>query len=153
MTTQDFTGANVWSVNGLHFRNVAIRKSTPAHSIGRAAINCWGSMPSNPDKSKGNDVIGYRAPDPIVQIFPPSIPPQYRERNQLDPIQQNKENIQLQRIAAPDPRDDISGSDTLYTKKLENMNLQVAPFNYAGIMGVVGILAAVFAVVWFARMK
>ena len=96
---------------------------------------------------------GYRAPDPIVQIFPASIPPQYRERNQLDPIQQNKENIQLQRIAAPDPRDDISGSDTLYTKKLENMNLQVAPFNYAGIMGVVGILAAVVAVVWLARSK
>jgi len=153
MTTQDFTGANVWSVNGLPYHNVAIRKSLPARSIDRSALNCWGSMPSNPDKSKGNDVNGYRAPDPIVQIFPASIPPQYRERNQLDPIQQNKENIQLQRIAAPDPRDDISGANTLYTKKLENMNLQVAPFNYAGIMGVVGILAAVVAVVWLARSK
>ena len=108
MTTQDFTGANVWSVSGLPYRNVAIRKSLPARSIDRSALNCWGSMPSNPDKSKGNDVNGYRAPDPIVAIFPASIPPQYRERNQLDPIQQNKENIQLQRIAAPDPRDDIS---------------------------------------------
>ena len=153
MTTQDFTGANVWSVSGLPYLNVAIRRSLPARPIDRASLTCGMSDRANPDKSKGNDVNGYRAPDPIVAIFPASIPPQYRERNQLDPIQQNKENIQLQRIAAPDPRDDISGSDTLYTKKLENMNLQVAPFNYAGIIGVVGILAAVVAVVWLARSK
>ena len=152
MTTQDFTGANVWSVNGLHFRNVAIYRSGNGQPINRASSTLT-PQPANPDKSKGNEVNGYRSPDPIVQIFPASIPPQYRERNQMNPIQQNKENIQLQRIAAPDPRDDISGANTPYNKKLENMNLQVAPFNYAGIMGVVGILAAVVAVVWLARSK
>jgi len=33
------------------------------------------------------------------------------------------------------------------------MDIQTAPFNYSAIIGIVGILASVVAVVWLARRK
>ena len=145
MTTQDFLS----ELYTLPYRNVAIRKATRPMSATRAALNCWGSMPSNPDKSKGDSVDGYRAPEPIVSIYPASIPPQYRERNQMNPMKTEVENTQLRRVAMPDPR--INPVKKKYDAQLENMNIQIAPFNYNAIFGIAGILLSVVLVVWLAR--
>ena len=57
----------------------------------------------------------------------------------------------MEKIAVPDPRMNITGNAVTYETRLENMDIQTAPFNYSAIIGIVGILATVVAIVWLAR--
>ena len=59
----------------------------------------------------------------------------------------------MERIAVPDPRMNITGNPVTYQRRLENMDIQTAPFNYSAIIGIIGILASVVAIVWLARRK
>jgi len=47
----------------------------------------------------------------------------------------------------------ITGKHIPTTKRLENMDIQTAPFNYNAIFGIVGILVGIVAIVWLARRK
>jgi len=76
-----------------------------------------------------------------------------RQRNEMNPMQQKAENLAMETIAAPDPRIDKTGNNVNYPERLENMDIQMAQFNYAAIFGILGILAAVFAIVWLAKGK
>jgi len=144
MTTQDFLS----ELYTLHYRNVAVRQSSAPLPRPRASTTLT-NQPQNPDKSKGDSVDGYRSPEPIVSIYPASIPPQYRERNQMNPMKTEIENTQLRRVAMPDPR--INPVKKKYDAQLENMNIQIAPFNYNAIFGIAGILLSVVLIVWLAR--
>ena len=144
MTTQDFL-SNLYT---LTYRNVAVRPSSAKIPISRASLACI-ARPSNPDKSKGDSVDGYRAPEPIVSIYPASIPPRFRERNVMNPLETEVENKQLNKVAPPDPR--INPAKKKYSAQLENMNIQIAPFNYNAVFGIAGILFSVVLIVWLAR--
>ena len=149
MTTQDFM-SNLWGRYNLTFKNVDIRKSSPPESTPRASTTLLPQI-SNPERSMGNSVEGYRAPVQIINVLPPMYPPKVRESNQMNPLQQKEKNLMMERMAVPDPRMDVTGSHVPTDEKLENMNIQVPPFNYNGIMGVVGILIGIVAIVWLAR--
>ena len=152
MVTQEFL-SDLWTPVS-KYKNVAIRTSYPARPIPRASFRMCGTNGRyNPDKSKGNSQDGYRAPVQIVIAQPPAQPPTDRERNQMEPLTQQQVNLQLKKIAVPDPRRNITGSHLTTTQRLENMDIQTAPFNYSAIIGVVGILASVVAIVWLARRK
>ena len=71
----------------------------------------------------------------------------------MNPLEQKEENVQLNKIAAGDPRRNITGTHVTYERRLENMDIQEARFNYAALFGIVGILAVVGIVVWLARGK
>ena len=144
MTTQDFL-SNLYTLN---HRNVAVRSSSAKIPLTRSALACF-AMPSNPDKSIGDSVDGYRSPEPIVSIYPASIPPRFRERNVMNPLETEVENKQLNKVAPPDPR--INPAKKKYTAQLENMNIQIAPFNYNAVFGIAGILFSVVLIVWLAR--
>ena len=101
----------------------------------------------------GNSVDGYRAPVQLIQVLPPSIPPRFRERNTMNPLDQKNINLAMEKIAVPDPRMNITGNYVSTTQRLENMDIQTAPFNYNAIMGIVGILVGIVAIVWLARRK
>lgn len=148
MTTQDFI-SDLW-VRVLPYKNEAIFQSHNADSTPRASTT---NLPqaSNSEISKGDSVNGYRAPVQIVQVLPASLPPRFRERNQLDPLEQKEVNLAMEKIAVPDPRMNITGTHIPTSQRLENMDIQTASFNYNGIIGVVGILAAIVAIVWLAR--
>ena len=153
MVTQEFL-SDLWSVNGLPFKNIDIRKSFPAEAIPRASVSCGTRPRSNPDKSiNGSRADGYRAPNWIYIAQPPALPPSYQERNSMEPLQQKEQNLMMERIAVPDPRMNITGNNVPTTQRLENMDIQTAPFNYSAIIGVVGILLGVVAIVWLARRK
>ena len=104
---------------------------------------------SNPAKSKGE----YHAPIQIIHFQTPMFPPKFRERNEMNPLEQKQVNLAMERIAVPDPRMNITGNHVTYESRLENMDIQTAPFNYSAIIGIVGILASVVAIVWLARRK
>tara|TARA_Y100001951_G_C11256553_1_gene249762 strand:- start:458 stop:898 length:441 start_codon:yes stop_codon:yes gene_type:complete len=142
--------SNLWGRYNLTFKNVDIRKSSPPTSTPRASTTLLPQI-SNPVRSMGNSVDGYRAPVQIINVLPPMYPPKVRESNQMNPLEQKEKNIMMERMAVPDPRMDVTGSHVPTDEKLENMNIQVPPFNYNGIMGVVGILIGIVAIVWLAR--
>ena len=147
MATQKFQ-SDLWSRYGLTYNNVAIRKSCPMTNTPRASTTLT-PQPSNPKISMGDSVDGYRAPVQFIQVYPPMLPPKYREQNEMNPLQTKEKNLALEQIAKPDPRMDITGN--IYTKRLENMDIQIAPFNYPAIIGIVGILVSVSLVVWLSR--
>ena len=59
----------------------------------------------------------------------------------------------MEKIAVPDPRMNVTGNYVTYEERLQNMDVQSAPFNYNAIIGIVGILAGVVGIVWLARRK
>ena len=147
MATQKFQ-SDLWSRYGLTYNNVAVFQSHPPTSTVRASTTLT-PQPSNPKISMGDSVDGYRAPVQFIQVYPPMLPPKYREQNEMNPLQTKEKNLALEQIAKPDPRMDITGN--IYTKRLENMDIQIAPFNYPAIIGIVGILVSVSLVVWLSR--
>jgi len=151
MVTQEFL-SDLWSRYGLTYKNEAVFLSHSAISTPRASTTLI-PQSSNPDISLGNSVNGYRAPVQIIQVLPPMIQPQYRERNEMNPLQQKEQNLAMERISVPDPRMNITGTNIPTPQRLENMDIQTAPFNYSAIIGVVGILASIVAIVWLARRK
>ena len=153
MVTQEFL-SDLWSVNGLTYPNVAIRKSLSPTSPPRASLGCtFGGMPHNPNISMGGSVDGYRAPVQLIQVYPPMMPPKYRERNEMDPLQTKEKNLQLEKFSLPDPRMNVTGTHITTPKRLENMDIQTAPFNYPAIIGIVGILVSVALVVWLSSRR
>ena len=153
MVTQEFI-SDLWGTVP-NFKNIEIRKSYPAFPIPRASMGC-GMRPRtfNPVKSiNGGRADGYRAPTQIIIVHPSAQPPTERERNTMNPIEQKNVNLALEKIADPDPRMNITGNNVPTTQRLENMDIQTAPFNYNAIFGIVGILASIVAIVWLARRK
>jgi len=146
MVTQEFI-SNLWTLVPA-YKNEAVFQSHSNASTPRASTTLT-PQPSNPKISKGE----YRAPVQIIQVLPPSIPPRFRERNVMNPLEQKNINLAMEKIAVPDPRMNITGNYVSTTQKLENMGIQTAPFNYNAIFGVVGILAGIVAIVWLARRK
>ena len=146
MVTQEFI-SNLWTLVPA-YKNEAIFQSHSNASTPRASTTLT-PQPSNPAISKGE----YRAPVQIITVFPASIPPRFRERNTMNPLEQKNINLAMERIAVPDPRMNITGNYVKTTQKLENMGIQTAPFNYNAIFGIVGILAGIVAIVWLARRK
>ena len=151
MVTQEFL-SDLWTRYGLTYKNEAIFLSHSASSTPRSSTTLT-PQSTNSDISLGNNVNGYRAPVQIIQVLPTTLPPKFRERNQLDPAEQKRTNLAMEKIAVPDPRMNITGNNVPTNQRLENMDIQTAPFNYNGIFGVVGILVAVVAIVWLARRK
>ena len=146
MATQEFI-SNLWTLVPA-YKNQAVFQSHAPTSTPRASTTLT-PQPSNPAISKGE----YRAPVQIITILPASIPPRFRERNTMNPLEQRDVNLAMERIAVPDPRMNITGNYVKTTQKLENMGIQTAPFNYNAIFGIVGILAGIVAIVWLARRK
>ena len=146
MATQEFI-SNLWTLVPT-YKNIAIRQSIPPTSTPRASTTLT-PQPSNPAISKGE----YRAPVQIINVLPASIPPRFRERNTMNPLEQRDVNLAMERIAVPDPRMNITGKNIPTTQRLENMDIQTAPFNYNAIFGIVGILVGIVAIVWLARRK
>jgi len=146
MVTQEFI-SNLWTLVPT-YKNIAIRQSIPPTSTPRASTTLT-PQPSNPAISKGE----YRAPVQLIQVLPASIPPRFRERNTMNPLEQRDVNLAMEKIAVPDPRMNITGNNIPTTQRLENMDIQTAPFNYNAIMGIVGILVGIVAIVWLARRK
>jgi len=146
MVTQEFI-SNLWTLVPA-YKNEAVFQSHSNASTPRASTTLT-PQPSNPKISKGE----YRAPVQIIQVLPASIPPRYRERNTMNPLEQKNINLAMERIAVPDPRMNITGNYVKTPQKLENMGIQTAPFNYNAIFGIVGILAGIVAIVWLARRK
>jgi len=146
MVTQEFI-SNLWTLVPA-YKNEAVFQSHSNTSTPRASTTLT-PQPSNPKISKGE----YRAPVQIIQVLPPSLPPKFRERNTMNPLEQKNINLAMERIAVPDPRMNITGNYVPTTQKLENMGIQTAPFNYNAIFGIVGILAGIVAIIWLARRK
>ncbi len=147
MTTQDFL-SDLWSRNPLPYKNVNIFSSHATTSTPQASTTLT-PQPSNPDKSVGS----YKAPIQIIHFNTPQHYPSFRERNQMNPLKQTELNLQQNRVAAPDPRMNITGNTVTYEKRLENMDIQSGSFNYNAIIGIVGILMGVGIIVWLARGK
>ena len=150
MVTQEFI-SNLWTLVPA-YKNEAIFQSHSNASTPRASTTLT-PQASNPNISMGNSVDGYRAPVQIIQVLPTTLPPRFRERNTMNPLEQKNINLAMERIAVPDPRMNITGNYVATTQKLENMGIQTAPFNYNAIFGIVGILAGIVAIVWLARRK
>ena len=148
MVTQEFV-SDLWTPV-LAYKNEAVFQSHNADSTPRASTTLT-PQPNNPKISLGDSVNGYRAPVQLIQVLPPSIPPRFRERNTMNPMQQQQINLAMEKIAVPDPRMNITGNYVPTTERLANMDIQTAPFNYNGIIGVVGILAVIIGIVWLSR--
>ena len=146
MVTQEFI-SNLWTLVPA-YKNQAVFQSHAPTSTPRASTTLT-PQPSNPAISKGE----YRAPVQIITVFPASLPPKFRERNTMNPLEQRDVNLAIEKIAVPDPRMNITGKHIPTTKRLENMDIQTAPFNYNAIFGIVGILVGIVAIVWLARRK
>ena len=146
MVTQEFI-SNLWTLVPA-YKNEAIFQSHSNASTPRASTTLT-PQPSNPKISKGE----YRAPVQIIQVLPTTLPPRFRERNTMNPLEQKNINLAMEKIEVPDPRMNITGNYVTTTQKLENMGIQTAPFNYNAIFGIVGILAGIVAIVWLARRK
>ena len=71
----------------------------------------------------------------------------------MNPLEQKNVNLAMEKIAVPDPRMNITGNAVTYETRLENMDIQTAPFNYNAIFGVLGILGVIIGIVWLARRK
>ena len=150
MVTQEFI-YNLWTLVPA-YKNEAIFQSHSNASTPRASTTLT-PQASNPNISMGNSVDGYRAPVQIIQVLPTTLPPRFRERTTMNPLEQNNINLAMERIAVPDPRMNITGNNIPTTQRLENMDIQTAPFNYNAIFGIVGILVGIVAIVWLARRK
>jgi len=146
MVTQEFI-SNLWTLVPT-YKNIEIRQSVPPTSTPSASTTLT-PQPSNPAKSTGQ----YKAPIQIIHFQNSGVPPRYRERNTMDPLEQRDVNLMMEKIAVPDPRMNVTGNPVTYERRLENMDIQTAPFNYSAIIGIVGILGAVVAIVWLARRK
>ena len=146
MVTQEFL-SNLWTLVPA-YKNEAVFQSHSPTSTPRASTTLT-PQGSNPAKSKGE----YHAPIQIIHFQTPSNPPRFRERNTMNPLEQKNVNLAMEKIAVPDPRMNITGNYVTYEERLQNMDIQTAPFNYSAIIGVVGILLGVVAIVWLARRK
>ena len=146
MVTQEFL-SNLWTLVPA-YKNQAVFQSHAPTSTPSASTTLT-PQPSNPEKSTGE----YHAPIQIIHFQTPSIPPRFRERNTMNPLEQKNVNLAMEKIAVPDPRMNITGNHVTYESRLENMDIQTAPFNYSAIFGIVGILLGVVAIVWLARRK
>ena len=144
MTTQEFIN-NLWTLVPA-YKNEAVFQSHAPTSTPSASTTLT-PQPSNPEKSTGE----YKAPIQIIHFQTPSIPPRYRERNTMNPLEQKNINLAMEKIAVPDPRMNITGNYVPTTERLANMDIQTAPFNYNAIFGVLGILGAIIGIVWLAR--
>ena len=153
MATQNFL-SDLWSRYGLIYKNEGIFKSHNAEPTSQASTTLT-PQPDNPSKSiiQGAKAHSYQAPVQSIYIYPPALPPMMRQNNEMNPLQTKAENLAMETIAAPDPRIDKTGNNVGYSTRLENMDIQMSTWNYAGVFGVLGILAAVFAVVWLAKGK
>ena len=147
MATQNFM-SDLWGRYGLTFKNEAIYQSHPPEPTPSASTTLT-PQPSNPKKSTGT----YAAPIQIIHFQNPMFPPMYREQNEMQPLEQKEKNIMLETIATPDPRMNTSGTHVTYEKRLSNMAIQTPPFNYNGILGVVGILVGIYIIVLLARRR
>jgi len=150
MTTQEFLN-NLWTLVPA-YKNEAVFQSHSNTSTPRASTTLT-PQESNPEISMGNSVNGYRAPVQLIQVLPTTLPPRFRERNTMNPLDQKNINLAMEKIAVPDPRMNITGNNVPTPQKLENMGIQTAPFNYNAIFAVVGILGAIMGMVWLARGK
>ena len=146
MVTQEFI-SNLWTLVPT-YKNIEIRQSVPPTSTPSVSTTLT-PQPSNPAKSTGE----YKAPIQIIHFQTPSVPPRFRERNTMNPLEQKNVNLAMERIAVPDPRINVTGNYVTYEERLQNMDIQTAPFNYSAIIGIIGILGAVCAIVWLARRK
>ncbi len=146
MVTQEFI-SNLWTLVPA-YKNQAVFQSHAPTSTPSASTTLT-PQGSNPEKSTGE----YKAPIQIIHFQTPSSPPRFRERNTMNPLEQKNVNLAMEKIADPDPRVNITGNYVTYEERLQNMDIQTAPFNYQAIIGVVGILASIVAVVWLARRK
>ena len=146
MATQEFI-SDLWTLVPT-YKNQAVFSSHAPTSTPSASTTLT-PQASNPDKSKGE----FKAPIQIIHFQTPSAPPRFRERNTMNPLEQKNVNLAMEKIAVPDPRMNITGNAVTYETRLENMDIQTAPFNYNAILGIVGILGAVCAIVWLARRK
>ena len=146
MVTQEFI-SDLWTLVPT-YKNQAVFSSHAPTSTPSASTTLT-PQASNPDKSKGE----FKAPIQIIHFQTPSAPPRFRERNTMNPLEQKNINLAMEKIAVPDPRMNITGNAVTYETRLENMDIQTAPFNYNAILGIVGILGAVCAIVWLARRK
>jgi len=146
MATQEFI-SDLWTLVPT-YKNQAVFSSHAPTSTPSASTTLT-PQASNPDKSKGE----FKAPIQIIHFQTPSAPPRFRERNTMNPLEQKNINLAMEKIAVPDPRMNITGNAVTYETRLENMDIQTAPFNYNAILGIVGILGAVCAIVWLARRK
>ena len=146
MVTQEFI-SNLWTLVPT-YKNIEIRQSIPPTSTPSASTTLT-PQPSNPAKSTGE----YKAPIQIIHFQTPSVPPRFRERNTMNPLEQKNVNLAMERIAVPDPRINVTGNYVTYEERLQNMDIQTAPFNYSAIIGIIGILGALCAIVWLARRK
>ena len=146
MVTQEFI-SNLWTLVPA-YKNQAVFQSHAPTSTPNASTTLT-PQGSNPEKSKGE----YHAPIQIIHFQTPSIPPRFRERNTMNPLEQKNVNLAMEKIAVPDPRINITGNHVTYEERLQNMDIQTAPFNYSAIFGIVGILLGVVAIVWLARRK
>ena len=153
MATQNFL-SDLWSRYGLIYKNENIFTSHNSNSTSQASTTLT-PQPSNPDKSviQGAKAHSYQAPVQEIYIYPPTTPPIFFQRNEMHPLQQKEQNLALETIARADPRIDKTGNYVEYPNRLANMDIQIKPFNYAAILGIFGILAAVFAIVWLAKGK
>ena len=150
MVTQEFI-SNLWTLVPA-YKNEGIFQSHSNSSTPRASTTLTPQL-SNSEISLGDSVNGYRAPVQLIQVLPTTLPPRFRERNVLNPLQQQQINLAMEKIAVPDPRMNITGNNIPTDQRLENMGIQTAPFNYNAIFGIVGILAAIIGIVWLARRK
>jgi len=141
MVTQDFL-SNLWGRYALTYKNVGIFQSDDNLQTPRASTILT-PQASNPNISKGSGIDGYRAPVQIIQILPPMIKPRYRESNKMNPLEQKEKNFAMQKIQNPDPRINKTGEHLKTGKRLENMDIQIAPFNYTAIAGIIGILVTI----------
>lgn len=153
MATQNFL-SDLWSRYGLTYKNEAIFKSHNAEPTPQASTTLT-PQPDNPSKSiiQGAKAHSYQAPVQSIYIYPTALPPMIRQNNEMNPLQTKAENLAMETIAAPDPRIDKTGNNVPYETRLENMDIQMSTWNYAGVFGVLGILAAVFVIVWLAKGK
>ena len=153
MATQNFL-SDLWDRYGLTYKNEGIYKSHNAEPTPQASTTLT-PQPDNPSKSiiQGAKAHSYQAPVQSIYIYPPALPPMMRQNNEMNPLQTKAENLAMETIAAPDPRIDKTGNNVGYSTRLENMDIQMSTWNYAGVFGVLGILAAVFAIVWLAKGK
>ena len=153
MATQNLL-SDLWSRYGAAYKNEAIFKSHSATPTPQASTTLT-PQPSNPSKSIINSPAAqsYQAPVQEIYIYPPTNPPFYYQRNEMSPLQQKAENLAMETLAAPDPRIDLSGNNVGFSTRLDNMDIQMSQFNYPAIFGILGILAAVFAIVWLAKSK
>ena len=144
MVTQDFL-SNLWGRYNLTYKNVGIFE-TDGTMTPRASTTLT-PQESNPVISTG----GYRAPVQIVNVLPPMIKPRYRESNEMNPLEQKEKNLAMEKIQTPDPRINKTGKAVKTGKRLENMDIQITPFNYTAIAGVIGILVIIALIVFITK--